>query len=56
MLETTLITADRSARPGDEPEAEPVLIEDHGAAIRFVLDDGATLDFDASELRSILRV
>lgn len=56
MSDTTFISVDRADAIARATEAEGVLVSDHGTAIRFTLDDGSTLDFDAAELRAILRV
>lgn len=55
MPKTFSLAADRADHPAHTPESELVLIEHHGEGIRFLLDDGTSLDFDASELRAAVR-
>lgn len=50
----SLICALRAGRPEHTPEAEPVLIETVGDAIRLTLDDAEILEFDRVELLSAL--
>ncbi len=41
---------------GDEPEAEPVLVEVDGDQVTLVLDDGQSLVLDRHELADALSV
>jgi hypothetical protein len=52
MSDPTLLMANRAGLPEHEPEAEPVLIQRDGDQVVLILDDGETLAFDATELRS----
>ncbi len=47
---TTPLMLTRASHPLHSPEAEPVIVEVDGDAVRLVLDDGETLDFDRLEL------
>lgn len=49
-----LITCLRAGRPEHTPEAEPVLVSQHGNVVTLTLDDGETLTFTLGELLASL--
>lgn len=53
MTDPTMVVANRGHDTA-HVEAEPVLVQRDGEVVRLVLDDGDTLEFDATELRSAL--